>query len=79
MLRDAADRLKNTVTGARLASVLANACTRRHFDVEEDKLVQIAASDSKASLEFSDQALTVMKKNEKMNLAYHELVRQRAP
>ncbi len=80
VLEDVAARYKESIVGAKVASVLAEGAARPFYslDKEDRKVKEAAKAEPTRALKLTDGALKLVKAEEKMNIAYHGLVRRRA-
>ncbi len=80
VLEDVATRYKDSIVGAKVASILAAGVSHPFFrvDVEDGRLRETAKADPARALQLTSDALKLLKAEKTLNIAYHALVRQRA-
>lgn len=80
MLEEVADRYKDSMLGARAATVLANAVGRPFFRIENNVITKTHKPDPQAALALTKPVLDMYqeKKSPALNLDYRQLVCQRA-
>jgi len=83
VLEKIAERCTSTLVGSRVAGALAAGLARPFFTVEPSrrKLQMAADADPAAALALTEQALAPIRDADEkgLNIAYHDLIRQRAP
>ena len=79
-LETVAETCAKTLVGAKAAITLAKGLERPFFTVDhqKSKLRKLAGADLKDALKLTEAALKVVRAEPKLNIGYHELVRQRA-
>lgn len=80
LLESIADRFKDTLLGAKVATTVANSVARPFFRIQDGVLTKTHSADPAKALQLTESSLALYKgeKSKLLNIPYHQLVRQRA-